>query len=85
MKVHAITVGLAIATLGCLANAGDASAEDLLIKNVTIVSPEREAPSAATDVLVRDGRIVAIGRKLSQGAHGSEHVIDGAGRYLTRD
>ena len=83
MRVHAITVGLAIATLGSLANAGAAPAEDLLIKNVTVVSPEREAPSAATNVLVRDGRIVAIGRELSQGAHGSEHVIDGAGRYLT--
>ena len=82
MKIHASTVGLALATLGCLANAGAAQAEDLLIKNVTVVSPEREAPSAATSVLVRDGQIVAIGPELSQGAHGSEQVIDGAGRYL---
>ncbi len=82
MRVHAITVGLVIAALGCLASAGAAAADDLLIKNVTIVSPEREAPSAATNVLVRDGRIVAIGRELPQGIHGSDRVIDGTGRYL---
>lgn len=82
MRVHAITVGLVIAALGCLASAGAAAADDLLIKNVTIVSPEREAPSAATNVLVRDGRIVAIGRELPQGIHGSDDVIDGTGRYL---
>lgn len=83
MRVHAITVGLVIAALGCLASTGAAPADDLLIRNVTIVSPEREAPSAATNVLVRDGRIVAIGRGLSQDTHGSDRVIDGAGRYLT--
>lgn len=83
MRVHAFTVGLVIATLGCLASAGAAPAEDLLIQNVSIVSPEREAPSAATDVLVRDGWIVAIGRETSLGEEGSARVIDGAGRYLT--
>ena len=33
--------------------------------------------------LVREGRIVEIGRELSQGTHGSEGVIDGAGRFRT--
>ena len=58
-------------------------ANDLLIRNVILISPEREAPSEATNVLMREGRIVEIGRELSQGTHGSEQVIDGAGRYLT--
>ena len=83
MKVCLIAACLAVATIGCLTNASEAPAKDLLIRNVTVISPEREAPSEATNVLVREGRIVEIGRELSQGAHGSEQVIDGAGRYLT--
>ena len=55
----------------------------LLIKNVVIVSPERDVPSEATNVLVREGQIVAIGREIAQIAHDSDQVIDGAGHYLT--
>ena len=83
MKVCLIAVCLAVATIGYLTTSREASAKDLLIRNVILISPEREAPSEATNVLVREGRIVEIGRVLSQGAHGSEQVIDGAGRYLT--
>ena len=35
------------------------SAEDLLIRDVTLVSPERETPLLAAHVLMRDGRIAA--------------------------
>ena len=83
MKVCLIAFCLAVATIGSLTTSREASANDLLIRNVILISPEREAPSEPTNVLVREGRIVEIGRELSQGTHGSEQVIDGAGRYLT--
>ena len=57
-------------------------ANGFLIKNVVIVSPERDVPSELTNVLVREGRIAAIGREIAQSAHESDQVIDGAGRYL---
>ena len=82
MKAHVIATCLAVAAIGCIAHSSEAPAQDLLIENVIIVSPERETPSEATSVLVREGRIAEIGRELSQDAHGSEQVIDGAGRYL---
>ncbi len=57
-----------------------ALAEDLLIQNVTIVSPERDEPLEGADVWIRDGRIAAIdpGRLTVPNAQ----VIDGTGRFL---
>lgn len=56
--------------------------DDLLIRNVSIVSPERYAPSDITHVLVRNGRIAAIGGQLADTSGIPHRVIDGAGRYL---
>jgi len=54
---------------------------EIIIRNVTIVSPERTAPGEAMDVLIRDGRIAEVGRDLAAHEHSME--IDGAGKYLT--
>lgn len=55
-------------------------ANDRLIRNVTLVSPERETPLANAHVLIRDGRIARVSVQPID-APGAE-VIDGAGRYL---
>ena len=58
-----------------------AVAADLLIENVTVVSPERSAPLAKQSVLIRDGRIAQIGAHRIA-APSAQH-LDGRGKYLT--
>jgi imidazolonepropionase-like amidohydrolase len=62
---------------------------DLLIEDVTVISPERSSPLQHVDVLIRDGRLARIGTGLAAGlaaepaAPGRSAVrIDGRGRYL---
>jgi len=55
------------------------SAQDLRIENVTVVSPERDAPLQQASVQIRNDRIVAVGKASSR--H-SGQVIDGTGLYL---
>ncbi|HVS96870.1 MAG TPA: amidohydrolase family protein, partial [Puia sp.] len=55
------------------------TAHDLLIKNATVWTNEKEGRLPNTDVLVRNGKIARIGRNLEAG--GAE-VIDGTGKYL---
>jgi imidazolonepropionase-like amidohydrolase len=52
---------------------------DLLIRNVTVWTNEKEGRLEGTDVLVKAGKIARIGKNL--GAEGAE-VIDGTGKYL---
>ena len=83
MKIHLTTFYCALAIIGCTTDTSEIAANGFLINNVVIVSPERDVPSELTNVLVREGRIAAIGREIAQSAHESDQVIDGAGRYLT--
>lgn len=54
--------------------------ETVLIKNVTVWTGEKKGNLEATDVLIEDGKIARIGKKLSiTGAK----VIDGTGKHLT--
>jgi imidazolonepropionase-like amidohydrolase len=55
------------------------TAHDLLIKNATVWTNEKEGRLPNTDVLVKAGKIVKIGKNLS--ADGAQ-VIDGTGKYL---
>ncbi|WP_300526759.1 amidohydrolase family protein [Maricaulis sp.] len=59
-----------------------ATAQDLLIENVTVLSPERAAPLDGYSVLIEDGRITAVS-SLPLSAAENVTVIDGAGKYLT--
>ena len=52
---------------------------DLLIKNATVWTNEKEGHLEGTDVLVRAGKIAKIGKNLEAGA---ARVIDGTGKYL---
>jgi imidazolonepropionase-like amidohydrolase len=54
--------------------------EDLLIKNATIWTNEKEGVLQNTDVLLKNGKISGIGKNLNAG---NAKVIDGTGKYLT--
>lgn len=55
-------------------------AEDLLIRDVTVVSPDRETPLTAAHVLVRDGRIAAVSTIPLEVV--GARIIEGRGRFL---
>lgn len=52
----------------------------LLIKNTTVVDVENKKLLAGHDVLVENGLITAVGKRLATGS--SAQVIDGSGKYL---
>ena len=54
--------------------------ENLLIKNATVWTNEKEGILPNTDVLIRNGKIAQIGKNLSDA---SAKVIDGTGQYLS--
>ena len=61
---RAVTRTLLVASLGLAGFVTDpVAAADLLIENVTLISPERAAPVVGQWVHVRDGRIAAISDK----------------------
>jgi imidazolonepropionase-like amidohydrolase len=61
-----------------LAQAQSGTAGDLVISDVTVVSPERAVPLEHAYVLIRDGRIAEV----SSSPLTAPRAIDGAGRYL---
>ena len=77
-------VWLALLSLLCLCSISDAEQkivdDEIVIKNVTVVSPERSAPLARAVVVIRDGRIAEVGTDLVAGAHPKQ--IDGHGGFL---
>ena len=62
--------------------ANPASAADLLIEHVTVLSPEQAQPLADRTVLIRDGRIVSVGQQRVT-ARPDARKIDGRGKFLT--
>ncbi|WP_299214460.1 amidohydrolase family protein [uncultured Aquimarina sp.] len=54
--------------------------ENLLFKNATVWTNESEGILMETDVLVKDGKIAAIGKNLNSG---NAKVIDATGKHLT--
>lgn len=59
-----------------------AQATDLLIQDVTVLSPERTAPLTHRDVLIRDGRIASVAASPMPVPAGVSR-LDGRGRFLT--
>ncbi|MEP7277035.1 MAG: amidohydrolase family protein [Bacteroidota bacterium] len=54
--------------------------EDILIKNATVWTSEKEAVLEGTDLLIKNGKIAQVGRNLTdEGAR----IIDGTGKYVT--
>lgn len=75
-----MVVVLAAGSYHALADPGD-----LLLDDVTIVSPEREAPLVDAWVAVRNGRIVALGdgKPALDGSWSDARVLHGQGAFLT--
>lgn len=65
-----------------LAYGGPTLAAELVIEQVTVVSPQHSTPQAKQNVLIRDGRIVSVGAKPVSAAAGAVR-IDGRGKFLT--
>lgn len=55
--------------------------ENLLITNATIWTNEKEGKLLNADILVKNGKITAVGKNLSRGA--DVKVIDGTGKHVT--
>ncbi|HET7109061.1 MAG TPA: amidohydrolase family protein [Candidatus Acidoferrum sp.] len=80
-----IAIGLMSTTAGAQLGrqsdrAGAAGDAVTVIKNVTLISPERDAPLFHADVVLRDGRITKIGKNLDAGPRARR--IEGTGRFL---
>ena len=54
--------------------------QDILIKNVTVWTNEKEGQLLNTDVLLKNGKIAAIGKNLTDG---TAKIIDGTGKHLS--
>jgi len=54
--------------------------ETLLIKNATVWTNEKEGVLQNADVLIKDGKIAAVGKNISDAA---ARIIDGTGKHLT--
>lgn len=71
---------LPLAVIGLLV--GALHAETVLIENITVLSPERDGALAAQNVLIRDGRIVAMSAE-AIAPKGDVTRVNGAGKFLT--
>ena len=77
----ATMLGACVLALGAREACGQSPRDSgLLIRNVTLISPERRTPLAHVDVLVRGGRIAAVGHKLAKPA--AARTIDATGKFL---
>ena len=70
----------AVLFVALFAASGLASAQDLLIRNATVHTASERGTLQAGDVLVRNGRIAAIGSGLTAG---NATVVDAQGQPLT--
>ena len=61
---------------------GPTFAAELLIEQVTVISPQLTAAQPKQNVLIRDGRIVSVSSKQITAASGATR-IDGRGKFLT--
>jgi imidazolonepropionase-like amidohydrolase len=71
---------LIVLNVGSAAHAQRVADQDVVIENVTLISPERRVPLLHADVFLRDGRIAEIGNNLLPGPHARR--IDGSGQFL---
>lgn len=58
--------------------------ETVIFRNATVWTNEKEGTVTETDVAIRDGKIVAIGKKLNAVTYGKNvREVDAAGKHLT--
>jgi imidazolonepropionase-like amidohydrolase len=75
-------LGAGFVSAVCLALAQSALGAEIVIEQVTVVSPQQAAPQPKQNVLIRDGRIVSVSPKPVSAAAGAVR-IDGRGKFLT--
>jgi imidazolonepropionase-like amidohydrolase len=74
-------VTLTLSVVMMLCNATQlAVADDILIQNVTLISPERDAPMPHADVLLQNGKIAKIGTNLT--VRSQSRRVEGSGQFL---
>ncbi len=73
-------IGLLLISLTIVTSAAAQQSGEVLIKNATVMTASR-GTLEGTDILVRNGKIVRIGKGLAAGA--SAKVIDATGKYVT--
>src|SRR5215831_1522496 len=85
MKHLSHVVALALVCCGCSSGHTGASLlvpGDVWIRDVTVVSPERDVSLSHGQVVIRAGRIASVGVE-SPGPAPGVTVVDGAGKFLT--
>ena len=82
MRLIWTTLLAALVLSGCSSSDNGRPGDELLILQVRIVSPEHTAARGPMDVLVRDGRIYAIGTTAADQAGEQVDVLDGTGLFL---
>jgi imidazolonepropionase-like amidohydrolase len=81
IKFIFLLLGSIQAGVSASAGTGDTPARDLLIRNTTLISPERSQPLTGATILVRNGNIARVSaRPFTTGD--STPVVDGTGLYL---
>lgn len=79
-KNHPVSLGALTYPLGGYGWSKLPTEETILIKNATVWTNEPDGILKNTDVLIKNGKIAAIGKNLSQAG---AHEIDGTGKHLT--
>lgn len=75
-----LAIGPVIYPFGAFGNAELPKAENVLIKNATVWTNEKEGILQNADVLLENGKIKAVGKNLSAG---NAKVIDATGKHVT--
>ena len=75
-----LTVGKIIYPFNAFGTETVPAAENYLIKNATVWTSEKEGKLENTDVLVKAGKIVQVGKNITDA---SAKIIDGTGKHLT--
>jgi imidazolonepropionase-like amidohydrolase len=77
----ALSLAIGLALAACAGASAPTTVDaGVVVADVTLISPERQAPLPHADVVLRNGRIVQIGTGLVVGPHARR--IDGRGRFL---
>ncbi|WP_316830708.1 amidohydrolase family protein [Pedobacter aquatilis] len=76
----ALATGTLLYPFGAFGNAELPKQENVLIKNATVWTNEKEGILQNADVLLENGKIKAVGKNLSAG---NAKVIDGTGKHVT--
>jgi imidazolonepropionase-like amidohydrolase len=88
MKYVNHVVAFALVCCGCWSGRGGTGTSmlvpgDVWIRDVTVVSAERDAPLLHAHVVIRAGRIASVGVETPGSARPGITVVDGAGKFLT--